>query len=278
MAEVFIAVTTPEIIDENWPPKPAEPVRTDAVKESEFIPAPQPISNSDAAMIPPPVSPPSPPQEGGYKPVSPVSTGSTDVSFTPGGGPISNERGAGTIHGNPPAYAYLRQNNMPPPPPPITTNREVTFSPGSQPIQNDQQRTIAHVQNLVAQAGAQRNDDNATISNEKPSFMKSPPMNVDSDTFVPPPAHGDPDKHIVSGGVVNVGNSDVQILPPSGAPMEARNDTTIGGGGDITKAVRADEISIEGISPRHQPTCSLCNQPLVPLGQGGYALCDHEQR
>lgn len=263
MAEVFIAITTPEIIDENWPPRPSEPIRTDAAKESDFIPAPQPISNSDTAIAPPASPPPvTDQQQGDHRSISAISTGNTEVRFTPSaapGGPVSNERGAGTINGNPPAYAYLRQNNMPPPPAPIVTNREATFSPGAQPIQNDQQRVIAahaaHVQAPVAhvQAPAIKNVVQETqgtpVSNEAPSFMKSPSMNVDSNTYIPPSTHS----HIITGGVMNVGNSDVQILPPSGAPIEARNDTTIGGGGDPTKTVRADEISIEGISPRVRP-------------------------
>jgi hypothetical protein len=49
----------------------------------------------------------------------------------------------------------------------------------------------------------------------------------------------------VPGGVINVGQGDVQILPGTNRAI-ANSDTTFGGGGDMVRHARQDEVSFLG--------------------------------
>jgi hypothetical protein len=108
-------------------------------KQTTASPADQPAPPVDQPT--PPVDQPAPPTPP-PAPEPSVSVGSAEANFAPNSGPISNERGAGTIYGT--HGSRLRHPNLPPPPHPISTNKDVTMGqPGPQPIQNDPVRTIA---------------------------------------------------------------------------------------------------------------------------------------
>jgi hypothetical protein len=190
MADVYIASPPmPEIIDETWPPKPAEPVRTDAPRAADFAPAPPPILNADAAVILG-LGPQHPPNE---DMPSSISVGSTEISFVPAGAPISNE-GTATIFGQ-------RVGPSGRPSEPVNPNKDVTF-------------------------------------------FGAPAMENNSQAFIPPPPEVR-SSGMRTGDVINAGQGDVQILS-GGPPLNVNGDVTIGGGGDMTKAARSEEISFFG--------------------------------
>lgn len=277
MAEVFIAQTRPEIIDENWPPKPAEPFRSDAPKD--FVPAPQPISNSDSAVIahgPPPL-----PQQPGAPAPLPISIGSVESYATPNHGPISNERGAGTIMGEPPPWASLRHNNMPPPPAPISTNLEVRFTPGPAPVENNPNRHIAHapprIDGLPPPAHQVPHTPTPAPQGGEPEFIRTgqpgvapaqlgATLQVNHDSYVPPPpTFSSAPVPRPAGGVINVGGGDVQILPGTTPPV-ANSDTTIGGGGWMHRHARQEEVSIAGQGAQSPLNIGSSDVQMAPSG------------
>lgn len=141
MAEVFIGLTHPGVPEAEWPPKPAQPLRSDAPKASDFVPAPAPVSNDDAVVIAHRTTA----GEFREKPAAPIALGNVETYATPNGRPpVSNETGAGFILGHPPAHARLRHNNQMPAPLPINTGLEVVVVPGPKPIENDPNRSIAY--------------------------------------------------------------------------------------------------------------------------------------
>lgn len=253
MAEVFIAQTrsnNPQA--EEWPPKPSKPVSSEALKPSDFTPNGNPISNSDAVIAHGPQVP--------LDEIDPretkrgvVSVGSTETYFTPNRGHRPEEDVAGKIFGNPKPNAFLRHNNLPPPPEPINTNKEVTFTPGPPPIQNDPNRSISYIaakkdgvsDQPPTQPTPQHYAPAPTFTNEKPTFVQSQPMNVSHDTYIPPaPIFGT--QQTPPSPTMNVGNGDVQILPGRGPVMNVSGDLTIGGGGDMTKTARSEEVAFLG--------------------------------
>jgi hypothetical protein len=246
MAEVYIAHVKPETVDEPWPPPPSEPVQSDT--PPSFAPAGEHFVADRDTMIPKPRRENAPP------PVGVVNTGSTDASFVPNAGAISNDRGPAIIFGD--HGSTLRHPNLPPPPAPFAGNKDVTFTAfGPAPIENSSHAMIAHLPANTAPRMPTRAPEPfpehpqgraPTFTNEPTSFTPAPPMTKQSENFIPPPGLPGMAAAPQSVGVINVGGSDTQILHGHGATLQVTGDLTIGGGGDVTKSPRHNEVAILG--------------------------------
>lgn len=257
MADVFIAVTQPEIIPEEWPPKAQQPQSNDAAANF-FAPTYEPVANSQGAVIhsgPTPESPgvpvmnversfapaPAPITNDGHAAIFSRPAGverpvtqpaqSPDVQLTGGvGAPISNERGAGTIHYNAPptppeAHAAVATEPQPIASTPVISNeRNVSFVPSPAPP----------TAIIPGMPGTPPPESVRHVGQPSPI-----PMNVSGDTFIAPAA-----------GVVQGGggyNPDAQILQQPGAVLNVDSDRSIGGGGDPTRLAGSDSVSFGGI-------------------------------
>jgi len=280
MADVFLHVTHPGIVREGeaWPPKPNEPIRSD--RETFFPPTGEPTSNSQAVTIMHNEAPPEPL-------TAPIST--AEATFAVTGQPISNEQGAATLYAPQQQQLPSRESSLIGGP----SNTEVKIIPGPPPISNDKGAgTIHHLSTVGAvtpfapppptppqyQGGAISNERYISLSpppppqitstqptglfigqppapfsigsgpgpssNDEMRFVRQEPivLNPNTDTFIAPSA----------GALMS--NPDAQILQGQGTPITADTDRSIGGGGNLTKPPRADEVSIEGKAP-HILTC-----------------------
>lgn len=252
MADVFIAQTRPEVMSDEWPPKPKAPLSNDKQTffpktgteqpvansqsavihqgpqpdqpgqpvqsvEARFVPAPQPISNDSHAAI---FTRPS----GGSK--APAERPpSKDVQFLGAGAPISNDRGAAIIHYNAPPEPPAQVSDpwvepitdvQPQPGTTISNERNTNFVRSSLPL-----HSVPGLSPDMTPQGARY-------------IPSSPiPMNVSGDTFIAPAAG------LVQGGAGY--NPDSQILPRGGV-INVDNDRTLGGGGDTTKMAGSESV------------------------------------
>lgn len=262
MAEVYISQTRPAVINEETrAPRPTEPVKVD--EPQRFVPAPAPILNADAAVIMRlPEPPPGAPQ--------PISIGSAEATFTPTQQPVSNDRGPGVIYGEGPIETRV---NLPPPPAPIAGNLEVRFVPGPAPVEN---RDTVFQNSRTAPAQPALHQPILPLAAPPPvqvpqapsARVAAPapgsPMYNTGDTYIPgPPEHrggGDAPR----ADVINVGNSDVQILP-GGPQMNANTDRTFGGGGDPTKQINQEDVRFSAQSgPVNVGTSDVFTAPSAP--------------
>lgn len=287
MADTYVALTRPENLDKGWPPKPGVPVQTDPAA-SHFVPAPEPTSNPDGAVIHQ--------REEGSPPPSKntVSSGSTEQYFTPNAGPISNDKAAGNVFipkGLDP-LRFRRHNNLAPPTPPVNTGKEVQFTAvGPAPIQNDPTRMIAHgpprpepldptkplppivfghhfaLQPSSNHQPLQPPIPTTTVKNEQAEFSSAQPAPPQLDgVFIPEPQAGRPRN------TVNIDDNVTFGAPAAAPPVNAEHDVRLGGGGDPTRQPRSEEVSIPG-----HPICGVCGQQLIVYAQG-YMFCDHRPR
>jgi len=247
MAEVYIPQGPPPAPEEQEG-RPSEPVHVD---QPQFFARSggTPLINSDHATIMG-VARPQPPEEQPQQAPAPVNIGSHDASFVPAFQPVSNEQGGpGVIYGDGPTE---RRVNLPPPPLPVSTNLEVKFTPGPQPIANDPTAAIQQSQTqplappvlpVPAQAQAP-----APVSNEAAgaisAYQNGGVMNT-SDTFIPQPPEQRGGGDQAPQSPLNVGGDDVQILP-SGPSMHVSGDVSFGGGGDPTRQAGSEDVSFLG--------------------------------
>lgn len=218
---------------------PTDPLRSDA--PSFFPPTGNPVRNSDSAQI----------YHAAEKPIS-----NTESAFFPNAQPVSNDRDS-VIHvfGAPSQQTADSLSSI--------GSRDVTFSPAPAPVSNDSERTILGNGQL-----AHTKDTFAPANNERQDFIPAPqPMSYDGLAFVALHAPASPfQTHPApSQGTVNVGGTDVQFLPGSAirGALNVTGDTTLGGGGDMTKLPRADEIAYLGQNMQHM---SSAETYLAPSG------------
>jgi hypothetical protein len=201
-----------------------QPQQIQPNQDVQFFPYPVPISNDPSAIIH--QQPLLDPLIDPHAPVYQVGA-SSDVRFSPAPPPISNDPNRTIMRHEPvpatPDIPYLPQHLSP-------GSLDVRFSPAPPPISNDSAVTILGgipAQNLP--------------SPFQPGVIHIGQGDVRILTAEAPP---------VSPGVINVGGGTVQILPGRHAapPTALAGDVFFGGGGDTTKQVRSDEVSMGGFS------------------------------
>lgn len=263
MAETYVALTKPETIDENWPPKIEKPVTSDA---TSYFPAAasDPVANSQEVAI-----------AHGHRPDQPGRIVSNEPSrLAPSGAPVSNDRGTAVImHRDAPPR--IRQSD------PVPIQQDVSMHPGGAPLRNDSAATIHHgpvalpaphqePQRVFRQGGVVSNENNVSFVPSAPHAkpLEDPrvnptdpyaPMNLSGDVFVAPSrgAHnsdGSPQQFYASGATLNADNDRTFGKSGESHKVAGRDDVTFGGAGgtmsiggtDITQAASGDTTQAAG--------------------------------
>lgn len=259
MAESYIALTRPEIIDESWPPKIDKPVNTEEVT---YFPAAasNPVANSQEASI---MSGHTPPDQPGRV----VSNEPTKT--TPSGAPVNNDHGPATIHQDA-SHAWTRPST------PAPTQSDVQLHPGGLPMRNDGAAIIHHgperlglprepVQVPRPPSGTISNENNVSFVPSAPqpssAFVPPPtefglmpigrpstPVDVPADPYAPMNVNGDvflAPSHNGQGHPQTVHNEGTQFYA-TGQTMYADNDKTFGKSGESNKVAGRDDVTFGG--------------------------------
>lgn len=254
MAETYIALTKPEIIDENWPPKIAEPVISGM---TSYFPhaASDPVANSQEVAV----------MRGHAHAIPGQVVSNESANLTPNGAPVNNDHGPATIHHDAVSHRHAQ------PMPPLQQTSDVSMHPGGQPMRNDGIAIIHHIAAPLAAVEARKIPPGTVISNENnvsfsgsaappstaiipPPPVSSPerrippsvdavrdsyaPMNVTGDVFMPASQSPQPVQHTVN-------NEGAQFYA-TGKPMNADNDRTFGASGESNKVAGRDDITFGG--------------------------------
>lgn len=238
MAETYVALTKPETIDDNWPPKIEEPITNDA---TSYFPkaAFDPVANSQEVAI-----------AHSHVPNLPGRVVSNEPSrLAPNGAPVSNDRGHAVI---------MHRDVLPPwalPNDPKPIQADVSFQRGGAPMRNDGAATIHYgpvplpvpqqaTVRTVRPGGIVSNENNVTFAPNAPQAPPTndplppadpfAPMNVSGDVFVAP-----------SRGAQNSDGGPQQFYA-SGATLNADNDRTFGRSGESHKVAGRDDVSFGG--------------------------------
>ncbi len=241
MADVFIALTRPEIIDEDWPPKIQTPVLNDADQQASFGRAKMSVTNDVAGIVAP--------SNNNKAPEETVSNVEAKIKGTVGA-PISNAENflgiatRGGTHRYPPREPSKGT-------PIIGGDSQILHQVGA-PISNDGQHAIIYqgpetdrprkIAELPSSPGTPVSNENGVTFSMTHTAKRHPGTedlklvttklaieNSDSTTFAKSDGN-------VSNEIPSV------ILPINGQQTYPSTDTSIGGGGDQTKLAGAVEI------------------------------------
>lgn len=254
MAETYIALTKPETIDENWPPKIAEPVISGM---TSYFPhaATNPVANSQEVAV----------MRGHAHAIPGQVVSNEGARLAPSGAPVNNDHGAATIH------REATPNGFATPMEPIQQSSDVSMHPGGQPMRNDGAAIIHHISAPLHVPEERKLPPGTVISNENnvsfapsaappqtaiipPPSTPSPerhiakpvdaardsyaPMNVNGDVFMPPAQNPQPVQHTVN-------NEGAQFYA-TGKPMYADTDHTFGASGESNKVAGRDDVTFGG--------------------------------
>jgi hypothetical protein len=242
MADVFIALTRPEIVDKDWPPKIEAPVQNDAHEQASFGRAKSMITNDVAGIVAP--------SNNGKPPEETVSNVEAKIKTTIGA-PIANAEnflGIATRGGN---HRYPPRD--PPKGTPIMGGDSQILHQVGAPISNDGQHATIY-------QGPETEHPRKIA--EPPTSPSSPISNENGVTFsktnTAKKLAGTEDLKLVATKIA-VENSDTTtfaknegsisneipstILPINGQQTYPSTDTSIGGGGDQTKLAGAVDVT-----------------------------------
>ena len=238
MADVFIALTRPENVDENWPPKIDAPIRNDAKEQASFGRTKSSITNSPAGILPPWTE--KPPEES-------ITNVEAKIRAT-GGEPVANSEnfiGRSTRGG----LQEYEPRDLPVGTPVKESDTQILKTVGATLA------TDAHHATIYEGPGPQRptklnhveRQFGAAISNEQNVTFSSTPTprkiaNAEDTDLNPShtPIENNDISFSRSEGIVS--NETGTILPNVGKAINPVMDTFVGGGGSQTKEVRDDEI------------------------------------
>jgi hypothetical protein len=252
MADVYIAQSLPDIIDDGWEPIAKAPVTNDKASGGKFAKVGlSPITSTSDTIVHQAF------HQTGRQPPHRVTN--TEARMIPSPeAPISNDRTAVVHHAHPQKIGGVIVERRVAP----LCGAEVKFSAHGQPMTNDAQAGTIHHNHATIDAGEPTSspDDHhppvgTTVSNERNvSFVPSAPRRapLDPRDATPSPAGA----MNVSGDVFfgknagHVGATEVHMLPKQGKPFRPNGDISIGGGGDTTTMAGSEGISM---SPGGQP-------------------------